>query len=123
MGIDLQVKFESMKIQTTLHKNIPHMSFGGLDLEAVPAASQAPAKVMRRAGTSQRASFTCKTSQYVNMSVRLAQLVSNTCGAERNRSQSQLGARLVFWKSDTYPPCLDNNLQICCLTEYTRSSP
>lgn len=36
MDIDLQVKFESMKIQTTLHKNIPHMRGEG----ALSTASQ-----------------------------------------------------------------------------------
>lgn len=74
MEIDSRVKFESMKIQTTLHKNIPHMSFGGLEEREHPPRHRSW-EVMRLAGTSKQACLTCKTSQYVNVSARLAWLV------------------------------------------------
>lgn len=110
MEIDLQVNFKSMKNQTTLHKNIPHMS-SAVSKGKEHSQRHRSWKVMCLAGMSKRACFTCKTSQYVNISERFTQVVQNTHMHNRFHSQQ---ACLVFWRIDTYSQ-LSNNLHICSL--------
>lgn len=66
---------------------------------------------LRLAGMLQQACFTCKTL------VRLKRH-SFRIHVQQKQLLSQVAARgATFWKRYAHSPCLDNNLQICCLTE------
>lgn len=70
---------------------------------------------LRPAGMPQQACFTCKTSQNVS-AINATRLEYRH--VQQKQLHSQVGARsATFWKRHAHSPRLDNNLQICCLTE------
>lgn len=122
METDLQVKF----IKKRRKKNPNHSlkkkkkcstyEFGGLsDREHLPRFLKAK---LRLAEMPQQACFTCKTSQNVS-TINATRLEYRH--VQQKQLHSQVGARSAFWKRHTRSPCLDNNLQICCLTECAHS--